>query len=90
MNYGDGISYHEAELVVADYFPKLVGLCGMPDTPQDRGEFWCVHLWGGIVPVDYGRLWLAKDGSKLLLEPPRKGFTTSTKYHLQRLGISYD
>ena len=90
VDYTQGITCSGAESVAVVYFRRFVAGCGMPDAPQDRGEFWCVQLWGGYAGVDYGQLWLAKDGSKILLQPPAKGLKSPTKTMLQRQGIRYD
>ena len=86
VNFDDGVQRHEAVALSSEYFSRFVGFCGMPDEPQDQGRFWRVQLWGGIVgSTDCGRLWLAKDGSEVLLEPPKRGFQSVTlellKYH---------
>src|SRR4051812_36374554 len=88
VKYADGITQAEAELLAASYFSRIVGNCGMPGKPQDRGMFWCVQLRGGIVGRYYGQLRVAKDGSRILLQPPRNGLR-STKELLQRRGITY-
>ena len=90
VNYSDGITQAEAELLAASYFRRVVGNCGMPDECRDQGTFWCVQLWGGIAGLDYGQLRVAKDGSRILLQPPRKGLRPLTKELLQRQGISYE
>lgn len=90
VDYSDGISGHEAQLVAAEYFRRIVGSCGMPDEPLDSGEFWSIQLWGGYAGADSGRLLLAKNGSKLLFQPPAGGLGTSTKVMLQYLGVKYE
>jgi hypothetical protein len=83
-------TYDGAVLIAHAYFTKFIAVCGGTDAPQDCGEFWCIQLWGGFAPSDYGRFWLAKDGNKIMLEPPRKGLKSSTKSLLKRQGIAYD
>jgi hypothetical protein len=90
VTFTDGVSLAEAELVGASYFLRVVGSCGMPDKPEDRGDFWRIQLWGGIGGSDYGQLWVAKDGSRVLLQPPPKGFRSSTKALLERQGVAYE
>jgi len=88
VNYADGVDQAEAESIAASYFRRVVGGCGMPDKPENRGDLWCIQLWGGFAAADYGRLWVAKDGSRILLEPPHKGFRSSTKALLERQGVA--
>ncbi len=90
VTFTDGVNQVEAELISVNYFPRVVGGCGMPDKPEDRGVFWCIQLWGGIVGSDYGQLWVAKDGNSILLEPPWNGFRPPTKMLLKRQGVAYE
>jgi hypothetical protein len=83
VNYEDGIQYKEAVILCSEYFRRYLGLCGMPDTPDSGPEFWQSHMWRGIAGSYAGRLWIAKDGSKVLIEPARKSITTLVQKHLQ-------
>src|SRR5688572_13960536 len=71
--FDDGLREQEAVVLSSEYFRRFVSGCGMPDKPQDNGHYWSVQLWGGYFPSDYGTLRLAKDGSEVLLAPPRRG-----------------
>lgn len=81
---------NSAKDIASRYFWKYVSGCGMPDSPVDRGVFWSVQLWGGYAGSDYGRMWLSKDGSSVLLEAPKRGFNHVTKSMLSAQGILYE
>jgi hypothetical protein len=83
VSYEDGIQKEEAVILSSVYFRRFVSGCGMPDTPQDAGQYWRVQLWGGYGGSDYGTLRLAKDGSEVLLAPPRRGFKSVTREMLR-------
>jgi hypothetical protein len=90
VNFEDGLQVKEAVLLSSEYFRLFVAGCGMPDDPKDGGRFWCVQLLGGYSGVDYGHLLLAKDGSEILLEPPKNGFKFETRKKLQWKHISLE
>src|ERR1041385_7205989 len=71
VNFDDGIQKEEAAALSSVYFDKFVSLCGMPDAPKEDGKFWRVELWCGFLPGPCGTLRIAKDGSEILLVPPR-------------------
>ncbi|HEX7861015.1 MAG TPA: hypothetical protein VF773_11850 [Verrucomicrobiae bacterium] len=90
VTFEDGLEEQEAVILSSQYFHRFVSGCGMPDKPQDNGEYWRVQLWGGYVPTDYGTLQLAKDGSQVLLAPPKRGFKTVTQYMLRGHSVSFE
>lgn len=88
VTFEDGLDEQEAAIVSSEYFHRFVSGCGMPDKPQDDGSYWRVQLWGGYGGTDYGTLRLAKDGSTVLLSPPRRGFGTVTQHMLRNQNLS--
>jgi hypothetical protein len=89
-SFTNGVSCSGAELLSWYYYQKVVAKCGAPGEPQDHGEFWDVDLRPGGDGDLYGRLLIAKDGRKILLEPPTGGFKDSTKQWLRSQRIKYD
>ena len=68
VDWKDGLGEGEVKLLSSFYFKRFVSGCGMPDSPKDCGEFWCVQLWSGYVATDAGKLWFSKDGSRVFLD----------------------
>jgi hypothetical protein len=80
----------EVTVLSSEYFRRFVCGCGMPDRPVDKGEYWKVQLWGGIVGTDYGQFLISKDGRRVTLEPPRSGLRSSTRSLLSHSGVHYE
>ncbi len=89
-SFANGVSCSGAQLVSGYYYQRLVAMCGAPGEPQDRGEFWEVELRPGGGGDLHGRLLIAKDASKILLEPPTGGFKDTSKQWLRSQRIRYD
>jgi hypothetical protein len=87
---GHTLRPEEVSALSSEYFKRFVCGCGMPDTPRDKGEFWKVQLWGGIVGTDYGQFLISKDGRRVILEPPRSGLKAGTRYLLSHSGVHYE
>jgi hypothetical protein len=80
----------EVSALSSEYFRRFVCGCGMPDRPVDRGEYWEVQLWGGIVGTDYGHFLISRDGQRVTLKPPRTGLKASTRSLLSGTGVHYE
>jgi len=90
VTFDDGLDEREAAILSAVYFRRFVSGCGMPEKPRDDGRYWRVRLWGGYIATYQGTLQLAKDGSEVLLVPPRGGFKTVTRDLLKHENVKYE
>jgi hypothetical protein len=90
VSFSNGLQEQEAVALSSEYFRRFISGCGMPDKPQDVGSYWRVQLWGGYAGTDYGTLRFAKDGSDVLLSPPRGGFKSATRHLLRHQNVSYE
>jgi len=90
VNLDDGLQEQEAATLSSAYFDRYISGCGMPDKPQEEALHWRVQLWGGFGGSDFGTLRLAKDGSHVLLSPPRGGFKSSTQQLLRQQNVGLE
>lgn len=90
VNFNDGLKKKEAATLSVVYFRRFVSGCGEPDDPQEDGQYWRVRLWSGFNPSDAGTLRFAKDGSEVLLSPPKGGFGAITQLLLERANLIHD
>jgi hypothetical protein len=65
----DGVALQEAVKISSRYFRAFINGCGMPDKPEDCGDFWGMKVWVGFVAAFHGTLWIAKDGSGVWFWP---------------------
>lgn len=87
VDRGDGVDESEAAALASEYFARYVSGCGMPDRPVEDGGFWRARLYGGYGGSDHGTLRIARDGSVVVLVPPKGGFKPVTLRMLSRRGL---
>lgn len=60
INTTDGIDMREAGLIAGQYMARYVNLCGMPDYPVLKEDFWVTKVWVGFVPCYAGEFRISR------------------------------